>query len=134
MRNTTDTPLLVVQAQVTTSRSLLTLLRTGTDLVANDLDTVTLFEAVDIALTETAGIASEMMIATGKSMTYTASVRLPVQLLWMFLRLLTQQVRSRLHSVVLARTSSRWVVVLTRTPTITVVLVRRCADCCSDCW
>ena len=46
----------------------------GTDLVANDLDTVTLFEVVDIAFNGDIGITSASeMIATGKSMTYTAS-------------------------------------------------------------
>ena len=63
------------------------------------------------------------MIATGKSMTHasgqtTGAVTLDVT------ETTDQLARSRLHSVVLAHTLSRWVVVLTRTHTITVVLVR----------
>ena len=46
----------------------------GTDMDADDFDTVTLFEAVDIAFNGDFGLTSASeMIATGKSMTYTAS-------------------------------------------------------------
>ena len=79
---------------------------TDTALAAADLDTVTLFENVDITTNLAAGIVSDtLMIATGGSMNWTASGMTTAAVTLDVLMRLTRQVRRLSPSVVLVRTS-----------------------------